>query len=333
MTTINKALIVTTIFPPNKVMAELEKGAVEHGYSFIIACDTKTPLPYMCGAASVLTIEQQIEFFPELAKLTPTKHYSRKNFGYLHAMSHGADVILETDDDNFPRESFFSNYSFTEELDLVDASSDWFNVYSLFSETGVWPRGFPLENILSEVSYKIKPWKGSPLIVQGLADENPDVDAVYRLTQKLPLNFNKRRPVALAPGVWCPFNSQNTSFYRAAFPLMYLPSNCSFRMTDIWRSFVAQRCLWEMGSAVLFTESTVYQERNEHNYLKDFEDEVPGYLNNAKIAHVLNSCSLTPNDIYSNVFLCYEALVREGIMPIDELGLVKCWLELCKKFQ
>ena len=333
MSTTNKALIVTTIFPPNKVMADLEKGAAEQGYSFIIACDTKTPLPYECGAATVLTVEQQIECFPELARLTPTKHYSRKNFGYLQAMAQGAEVILETDDDNFPRESFFKNDSFTGELDLLETGSDWFNVYSLFSDTGVWPRGFPLENILTDVSYKIQTWKGTPMIVQGLADENPDVDAIYRLTQKLPLDFKKRRPVALAPGVWCPFNSQNTSFVRAAFPLMYLPSYCSFRMTDIWRSFVAQRCLWEMGSAVIFTESTVYQERNEHNYLQDFEDEVPGYLNNAKIARVLNGCSLKSNDAGGNVFLCYEALVREGIMPGDELALVERWLELCKKYQ
>ena len=88
-----------------------------------------------------------------------------------------------------------------------------------------------------------------------------------------------------------------------------------------------------MGSAVLFTESTVYQERNEHNYLKDFEEEVPGYLNNAKIADILNDCLLTADDVYENVFVCYEALVREKIMPIEELRLVECWLELCKKLQ
>ena len=61
MTTIKKALTVTTIFPPNKVMAELEKGAKANGYSFIVACDTKTRLPYSLGTASALTIEQQIQ--------------------------------------------------------------------------------------------------------------------------------------------------------------------------------------------------------------------------------------------------------------------------------
>ena len=34
--------------------------------------------------------------------------------------------------------------------------------------------------------------------------------------------------------------------------LMYLPSTCTFRMTDIWRSLIAQRCLWELGQGVVF---------------------------------------------------------------------------------
>jgi hypothetical protein len=34
-------------------------------------------------------------------------------------------------------------------------------------------------------------------------------------------------------------------------PLLYLPSHCCFRMTDIWRSFIAQRCLWELGHWVV----------------------------------------------------------------------------------
>ena len=65
-----------------------------------------------------------------------------------------------------------------------------------------------------------------------LAD--PDVDAVYRLTRKTPLFFDRAaEPVVLASDTWTPFNSQNTLFYREAFPLLYLPCHVSFRMTDI----------------------------------------------------------------------------------------------------
>ncbi|MBV5271274.1 MAG: DUF288 domain-containing protein, partial [Afipia sp.] len=76
---------------------------------------------------------------------------------------------------------------------------------------------------------------------------NPDVDAIYRLTLPLPQSFREEQPVALGRNVWCPFNSQNTTWWKEAAPLLYLPSFCSFRMTDIWRSFVAQRIAWENG--------------------------------------------------------------------------------------
>ena len=46
-------------------------------------------------------------------------------------------------------------------------------------------------------------------------------------------------------------------------------------MTDIWRSFVAQRIAWANGWAILFHEPTVWQDRNEHNLMRDFRDESP----------------------------------------------------------
>jgi hypothetical protein len=106
---------------------------------------------------------------------------------------------------------------------------------------------------------------------------------------------------------------------------MYLPSMCSFRMTDIWRSFVAQRCLWETGSGVVFHAAEVEQRRNEHNLLKDFEHEVDGYLGNERMAEVLQGLTLGES-IEDNLFCCYEALVREGFLPEEELGLVRLWL-------
>src|ERR1700691_4694073 len=93
-------------------------------------------------------------------------------------------------------------------------------------------------------------------------------------------------PIALL-GACCPFNSQNTTWFKEAFPLLYLPYYCSFRMTDIWRSFVAQRIAWTCGWPVLFHQSTMRQERNDHNLMNDFRDEISGYNNNALICNSL----------------------------------------------
>lgn len=116
----------------------------------------------------------------------------------------------------------------------------WFNVYSAFTKKNIWPRGFPLElvNPLSSERDFPSPKKVSAPIQQGLANENPDVDAIFRMTMPLPVTFRNESDVVLGKGVWSPFNSQNTTWFKEAFPLLYLPSYCSFRMTDIWRSFI-----------------------------------------------------------------------------------------------
>ena len=78
---------------------------------------------------------------------------------------------------------------------------------------------------------------------------------------------------------------------------MYLPAYCSFRMTDIWRSFVAQRIAWENGWNVLFREATVRQRRNPHDLMRDFRDEVPGYVANREICAALQALELEPGTL------------------------------------
>jgi hypothetical protein len=150
------------------------------------------------------------------------------------------------------------------------------------------------------------------------------------MTQKLPFTFNKASSIALGARTWCPFNSQNTTWFKDAFPLLYLPSYCSFRLTDIWRSFVAQRIAWTCGWNILFHDPTVYQERNEHNLLKDFKDEIDGYINNAQICKTLNKLELRDGTeyIFTNLRTCYEEMVKHGwISDIHELSLLDSWIE------
>ena len=165
-------------------------------------------------------------------------------------------------------------------------------------------------------------------IQQGLTDEDPDVDAVYRLTLPLPQWFDGPPALALGSGSWCPFNSQNTRWWPQAYPLLYLPSHCSFRMTVIWRSFVAQRIAWAQAWSILFHRPTVRHHRNDHDLMRDFEDELPGYLHNRKIAETLEGLSNAPGpaSIPRSMHRCYEALVGLGVLPEAELALLECWL-------
>ena len=56
-----------------------------------------------------------------------------------------------------------------------------------------WPRGLPLQDIkFNHSSIPLNPIKipvSSVGIIQSLANHDPDVDAIYRLTQPLPFNF------------------------------------------------------------------------------------------------------------------------------------------------
>jgi STELLO glycosyltransferases len=322
-----RALVVTTISKPNRCLQSLSEGAQKHEVEFIVVGDMATPTDFTLPHCQFYDIERQSAEFPQLCAVLPTKHYARKNIGYLVAMAHGVSEIQETDDDNFPlNEAFWELPPQTEFMQAVQAKG-WFNVYAHFSRELIWPRGLPLEYIRKSTTCgEFRECETRNLIVQGLANGNPDVDAIYRMTQTLPFEFDRRPPVVLLPGTWCPFNSQNTIFRKECFPLLYLPSNCSFRMTDIWRSFVAQRCLWEIGEGVVFRSATAYQERNEHNLLKDFEEEVPGYLHNDKIRIVLDALKLDGNDLTRSLTHCYEALISAEYIPASEMPILREWV-------
>lgn len=130
----------------------------------------------------------------------------------------------------------------------------------------------------------------------------------------------------IGENVWCPFNSQNTKWHRAAFPLLYLPATCSFRMTDIWRSFIAQRGLWLISRYVLFHKFSATQIRNQHDFKKDFLSEMSGYSNNAKIAEKLAQMQPENDDLYQYLRSAYQILVSEGLFASEELDMVEAWI-------
>ena len=323
------ALVVTSIAPPNENLERLARGCLENGFAFIVIGDEASPRNFSLDGCRFYGLEEQRDSGFKLASLLPTRHYTRKNLGYLVAMRHGATIILETDDDNIPHDAFWRARSRHQHIRTI-AGAGWVNVYKYFSESDIWPRGFPLDRVRDSVpSFESLPTEDADCpIQQGLSNDDPDVDAIYRLVGKLPQSFRNDRRIALKSGSWCPFNSQNTAWWKAAFALLYLPSYCSFRMTDIWRSFVAQRCAWANDWAVLFHEPNGRQERNEHDLLRNFADEVPGYLHNSAICEQLSGLELAMGEdrIGDNVRTCYQKLIEMKVIPARELDLVDAWI-------
>ena len=323
--------VLTTIQPPTACVWRLAEVLAARGAPLLVVGDRKGPEHFALPGAQFYPLAEQQRLPFALARRLPVGHYSRKNLAYLLAVARGAGCIYETDDDNMPSPAWQVRPLVVEAQAV--AARPWMNVYAAFSERHVWPRGFPLERVADPATRAHDPaGPARPVaapVQQGLADLAPDVDAVWRLTLDGELYFRPGPSLWLPPGTWCPFNSQTTWWWPPAYPLLYLPSHVSFRMTDIWRGFVAQRCLWELGYGLVFHGPEAIQERKQHDLLRDFRDEVPGYLNNHEIARRLAALALAPGSgaVRDNLVRCYEGLAAGGLLPDDELPLVRAWVE------
>ncbi len=317
-----KSIIITTINEKSKGIDEFQKF---NDWNIIIIGDEKSKEIENSNNLNFFNINDQKKLGFSVVEYLPFNHYSRKNIGYLLALKNSSTIIYDTDDDNIP----YSNWGVGEFKckRLVENNGKFINIYSYFSNEYVWPRGFPLDEINS--SKKIEQTTTEPKNIgvwQGLADGDTDVDAIYRLIISKNIKFSKKGNVYIKEGVYCPFNSQNTFWKKESIVLAYLPSYVNFRCTDIIRGYIAQRILWERDNHLGFMNATVFQDRNIHNFMSDFNDEVFCYQNVKKMINILDSIALK-GDYTSDLFKVYTALVKEGLLIDKELEILKHWLK------
>lgn len=318
------AIVITTIFEPSEAVKAYANMSDVY---LIVVGDRKTPSDWACTGANYISVEEQVALAPQLAKLLPFDHYCRKMFGYIRAANAGVDVIIDTDDDNLPKPNWgFPDYQ--GDFERVDVGGGFVNVYQWFTDAKIWPRGLPLDliNTAFETAGKQAFVDCSVGIWQGLADEDPDVDAIYRLTSNKACTFKIREPLVLTKGTVCPFNSQNTAVKKELFPLLYLPAHVTFRFTDILRGLVAQPIMWLHGYALGFTQATVIQARNPHDYMKDFISEIPMYQHCREVVEIVSSEISANNSMESNLHAAYSALLAKDIVVDEELRTLDAWL-------
>src|SRR5215218_1610013 len=140
------SLIVTSIASPNHVLRALAEGCRERGHRFIVVGDVPSPRDFRLEGCDFYGLEEQYETGLRSARLCPTRHYARKNLGYLLAIRDGARVIVETDDDNIPREEFWDDRRRRQSVPVVKTDG-WVNVYRYFTDANIWPRGLPLDEV------------------------------------------------------------------------------------------------------------------------------------------------------------------------------------------
>lgn len=330
------SLVITTINPPNQTVRSLSEGCKDNGWNFTIIGDKKTPKNFQIKFGKFFSYSKQKSLNFNFAKICPPNNYARKNIGYLISMHNKPEFIIETDDDNIPKKNYFSKIKLDHVVDVIQNKS-WVNIYDLFLKNHkkhkIWPRGIPLNEIFRN---KIKIKKNKKVkkfyLQQGVAEKNPDVDAIFRLlNNEINIKF-KNSKISLGNAL-STFNSQNTIWHKSLLELMYLPVTCTMRCTDIWRSIIALNILKINKLEILFYGTTMYQTRNYHNLMNDFKLEVPMYLNSNTFNDIIKKINIKRGKIFfsHNMIKIYKELIKKKFFEKKELTYLKAWLTDCNR--
>jgi len=289
----------------------------------------------------------------KIVQYIPWNHFGRKSIGMMYAIHHGAKLIYDFDDDNhLLYQSFDKALASMQTVYSIETKHHVFNPYPYFQSTHenkrthVWPRGFPLQFINDKNTYlsdlivqgssEASDDAAAPItskfsdlaVIQSLANHDPDVDAVYRMTRQLPVYFERKNCVLRqSPGTFIPFNAQATLFRPGAFFGVLLPITVTGRTSDIWRSYILQRILWETDKRVGFSSPIVAQYRNPHSYMKDFEDEDDVYRKVDLLLKLLATWTNGFNSLDKAYLDLITLLVDNRIFQPKERDLAVAWVE------
>ena len=341
--TSDKWVVVTTINAPTPSIHKLTE--LPEPWKIVVVGDKKSKdedwkIFEVSNKLVYLSVEKQLNLNYKTTKYIPYNSYTRKNIGYLYAIEHGAKEIYETDDDNIftTFEQLYNSFNFSKVCYAENNKTTMINPYAYFGRPTVWPRGFRLFDIGNDWYNKFfistpEQITSKPLVYQGIANGDPDVDAIFRLTRAnaeypIKLDFYELHPLLYFPGNYIPINSQNTRFLYESFPALALPTTVAFRVCDIWRGFIMERFIWGYNGTVLFHSPSVYQKRNVHDYYLDFVDEEALYYGLEDILNGLNT-EITKNIFNPGHFLVslIEILVKKKVLKENDLKMYKAFIE------
>jgi hypothetical protein len=99
-------------------------------------------------------------------------------------------------------------------------------------------------------------------------------------------------------------------------------------MTDIWRSFIAQRLLPSLAGSLVVTSPDVFQARNEHDLMRDFRDEIEGYVGYESLVQTLTAAAIigTRDSLVEDMRIIYRDLAAKSFFTVAELSILDTWL-------
>ena len=323
----DKCVIITTI---NKPTETILKHINNTDYDVIIVGDLKTPSDYKELNCIYLDIPTQEKLFPELSKLLPYNHYCRKNLGYLYAIKKKYKIIYETDDDNIPYDNFDNILQQNSLQMITEQNNTWINIFKYFTNNAyIWPRGFPLSMIKNTPNYLIQDTDKLPSIINGLVENDPDVDALFRIicNDRDCIEWDKNKCVLIDNKNMCVFNTQNTFWLNPdLFISMLIPCSVSFRYCDILRGLIANVILNKTDNYMMYSSPNVIQYRNEHNLISDFKSEYEMYIHNENILDYIGNDIEYVSSIKELLIVIYNNLLVNKVIRQNDIDILNKWI-------
>ncbi len=269
-------IVSTSIYEPTEATV---KFCQKNDWQFIMVADKKTPvasyknLEKQYPHFKFFSCEEQELSYPSLSAAIGWNSIDRRNIGFVEALRRGAEIIATVDDDNIPYESWGKNLLVGKEaeVDVYTTDQDFFDPLSV-RNIPVWHRGYPIQCMSKRQENTYKGKKKVLVHVQAdLWDGDPDIDAIAREMYKPNVKFENFDPYTTDK--LSPFNSQNTFLHKSVFPnYMCIPH--IGRMDDIWGGYLLQML---QDTNIVYCRPSVYQERNPHQFMIDFNGELIGY--------------------------------------------------------
>ena len=342
----NKTVIIIPTINVPVILKDLCKNIVkyQHKVSILVIGDLKTP-PETKGYCEKMADgfkidiqylgikEQERTLDKKILDLFTYNTPDRTILGSVLAYLGGCERIIALDDDNFPTDyDFVGFHSITGtdiEVNLIKNDFGWFNIHNALVEANdipFYPRGFPWGKRNTESQKKnFNIEKRRVVVNQGLVLEDPDIDAISRLFH--PICAVKMRDefgyqFGLYPGVWSPFNYQNTCLERDLIPLYYRPLSAK-RNADIWTAYLINRLAEHFEDVITFGQPLVKQVRNKHDLWEDLDTELINNRETDLFIEILRSIDLREN----TYFKAFGELLNKAQQKINKQGMIKSFFE------
>ena len=123
-------IVITSIFKETEAVKKYSK---KENCTLVVVGDKKTPKNWCSKNTIYLSPEDQQKLKYEIIKTLPWNHYCRKMIGYLYAVEKGAEIIIDTDDDNIPVDNW-KLPEFKGTFLTYPKNKNFVNVYNYFTE-------------------------------------------------------------------------------------------------------------------------------------------------------------------------------------------------------